>query len=85
MKIGSFINWPSHIPDINTSDWFFANGHFLLLKNGAYPVITAQNYAVQNSIAEKAFQSFFPYLMNIFIVQAIFLKEGIEEYSTSCF
>ena len=85
MKIGSFINWPSHIPDINTSNWFFTNGHFLLLKNGAYPDITAQNRAVQNPTAEKAFQSFSPLLMNIFLVLAIFLKEGIEGYSTSCF
>ena len=74
MKVGSFINWARHIPDINTSIWFLTNGHFLLLENGAYPDITAQNRAVQNPNALKTFQSSFPLLMNIFIVLATFLR-----------
>ena len=74
MKVGSFINWARHIPDINTFIWFLTNGHFLLLENGAYPDITAQNRAVQNPNALKTFQSSFPLLMNIFIVLATFLR-----------
>ena len=74
MKVGSFINWARHIPDINTFIWFLTNGHFLLLENGAYPDITAQNRAVQNPNALKTFQSSFPLLVNIFIVLATFLR-----------
>ena len=59
---------------IHTFIWFLTNGHFLLLENGAYPDITAQNRAVQNPNALKTFQSSFPLLMNIFIVLATFLR-----------